>query len=102
MTSRETSEYFIPSVPIEMPSATVIVPNSRARAPASCSALRERAETYVARRQVRVGVSDTDDRLVEVLVLESDRTEHRPIGSALHSFRHGTATSFPQCYLSLS
>ena len=66
------------------------------------SALRERAETYVARRQVRVGVSDTDDRLVEVLVLESDRTEHRPIGSALHSFRHGTATSFPQCYLSLS
>jgi hypothetical protein len=28
MTSRETSEYFIPSVPIEMPSLTVIVPKS--------------------------------------------------------------------------
>ena len=27
ITSRETSEYFIPSVPIEMPSLTVIVPN---------------------------------------------------------------------------
>jgi hypothetical protein len=28
MTSRETSEYFMPSVPIEMPSLTVMVPKS--------------------------------------------------------------------------
>src|SRR5437773_10574090 len=28
ITSRDTSEYFIPSVPIEIPSLTVIVPNS--------------------------------------------------------------------------
>src|SRR5437879_10386958 len=28
ITSRETSEYFIPSVPIEIPSLTVIVPNN--------------------------------------------------------------------------
>ena len=28
ITSRETSEYFIPSVPIEMPSETVIVPKT--------------------------------------------------------------------------
>ena len=27
ITSRDTSEYFIPSVPIEIPSLTVIVPN---------------------------------------------------------------------------
>ena len=27
MTSRETREYFMPSVPMEMPSLTVMVPN---------------------------------------------------------------------------
>ncbi len=35
MTSRETSEYFIPSVPIEMPSETVIVPKTCGIVPAS-------------------------------------------------------------------
>ena len=34
MTSRETSEYFMPSVPIEMPSLTVMVPNICGIAPA--------------------------------------------------------------------
>ena len=34
MTSRETSEYFIPSVPIAIPSLTVIVPNICGIAPA--------------------------------------------------------------------
>ena len=34
MTSRETSEYFIPVVPIEMPSETVIEPKSCGIAPA--------------------------------------------------------------------
>ena len=33
MTSRETSEYFIPSVPIEMPSLTVMVPKTCGIAP---------------------------------------------------------------------
>src|SRR2546426_12308722 len=35
MTSRETSEYFIPSVPIEMPSETVMVSKMMALPPAS-------------------------------------------------------------------
>ncbi len=46
MTSRETSEYFIPSVPIEMPSLTVMVPKSWGMAPAArtaASARRSRA-----------------------------------------------------------
>ena len=38
ITSRETSEYFMPSVPIEMPSLTVIVPNICGMAPAARSA----------------------------------------------------------------
>ena len=34
ITSRETSEYFMPSVPIEMPSLTVMVPKTWGIAPA--------------------------------------------------------------------
>ena len=35
ITSRETREYFIPSVPMEMPSLTVIVPNDWGMTPAA-------------------------------------------------------------------
>ena len=45
ITSRDTSEYFMPSVPIEMPSLTVIVPKVCGIAPDSrsaCSARRAR------------------------------------------------------------
>jgi hypothetical protein len=38
MTSRETSEYFMPSVPMPMPSVTVGKPNTCGIAPASLSA----------------------------------------------------------------
>ena len=38
MTSRETREYFIPSVPIEIPSLTVMVPKSCGIAPAARTA----------------------------------------------------------------
>ena len=38
ITSRDTSEYFIPSVPMEMPSLTVIVPNTWGIVPASARA----------------------------------------------------------------
>ena len=38
ITSRETNEYFMPSVPIEMPSDTVIVPNICGIAPACFNA----------------------------------------------------------------
>ena len=39
MTSRETSEYFMPSVPIEMPSETVIVLKMSALPPAAFAPL---------------------------------------------------------------
>ena len=45
ITSRETSEYFMPSVPIEIPSATVIVPNTCGITPASRSAAIARSES---------------------------------------------------------
>ena len=38
ITSRDTSEYFIPSVPIAMPSLTVTVPNTWGIAPAARAA----------------------------------------------------------------
>ena len=38
ITSRDTSEYFIPSVPIEMPSLTVMVPNIWGITPAALRA----------------------------------------------------------------
>ena len=38
MTSRETSEYFMPSVPMPMPSVTVGMPKTWGIAPASLSA----------------------------------------------------------------
>ena len=53
ITSRETSEYFIPSVPIAIPSLTVIVPNTWGIAPADLSAgfsrLREGVQTRCCR-----------------------------------------------------
>ena len=45
ITSRETSEYFMPSVPIEMPSATVIVPNTWGITPEAPSASIARSES---------------------------------------------------------
>ena len=72
ITSRETSEYFIPSVPIAIPSLTVIVPNICGIAPAPRTAvsarLRQRVEAHVAGRDRAVTVGDADDRLVEVAV----------------------------------
>ena len=43
ITSRDTSEYFMPSVPIEMPSEMVMVPNICGMAPAFFNATSARA-----------------------------------------------------------
>ena len=45
ITSRDTSEHFMPSVPIEMPSLTVIVPNICGMPPVSWIARAARAES---------------------------------------------------------
>ena len=52
ITSRLTREYFIPSVPIEMPSLTVIVPNIWGMAPAALAAASaRRARSFSPRLQ---------------------------------------------------
>ena len=82
MTSRLTSEAFIPSVPIVTPSLTAIVLNSigvppAARMPALTNSA-SRRWLIVARHRLDPGRRDADDRLGEVLVGEPDRLEHRP------------------------
>ena len=93
MTSRETSEYFIPSVPIEMPSLTVMVPKTWGMAPAARGgALRpagEHVEPGVAGRDGAVAVGDPDDRLVEIAVLKPDRAQHGAVGRALDALGDG-------------
>ena len=44
ITSRDTSEYFMPSVPIEMPSETVMVPNATGLPPAALTPVEARAD----------------------------------------------------------
>src|SRR5262245_57196774 len=56
ITSRETSEYFMPSVPIEMPSLTVMVPNRCGIAPAWRSAASARAASRSSPRLQGVSV----------------------------------------------
>ena len=77
----------MPSVPIEMPSLTVIVPKSCGIAPAARSrrlrAPGQPAEAQVAGRDRAVAAGDADDRLPEVGVAEADRAQHRAVGRAL-------------------
>ena len=95
MTSRETSEYFMPSVPIEMPSLTVMVPKICGIAPAAAHRRlrppREHVEAGVARRDGAVAVGDADDRLAEVVVAEADGAEHGAVGRALDAGGDGGA-----------
>ena len=82
ITSRDTSEYFIPSVPIEMPSETVMVPNATGLAAggghAGRRARRQPVEVHVARRHLAPGRADADLRPGEVLAREADGVQHRP------------------------
>ena len=77
MTSRLTSDAFIPSVPIVTPSLTAIVLNSigvppAARMPALTNSARRRWLRLQGIVSIQV-VADADDRLGEVLVGEPDR-----------------------------
>ena len=87
ITSRETSEYFMPSVPMEMPSLTVMVPKICGMVCASRSdchgALGQIVQSGVARSDRAVAVGDADDGLVEIAVAEADRAQHGAVGRAL-------------------
>ncbi len=64
ITSRETSEYFMPSVPIEMPSEMVMVLKITALPPAFVDPVggmpRQRVDVHVARRDLAPGRADAD------------------------------------------
>ena len=81
MTSRLTSDAFIPSVPMVMPSEIEMVLNSMgvppaARMPAfTCAASSRR--WIVARADLDPGVGDADDGLPQVVVGKADGLEHR-------------------------
>ena len=91
ITSRETSEYFIASVPMPMPSVTVGTPNTCGIAPASRErrhgAIDERLDAGIARIHRRMAVGDADDRLLEIAVAETDRAQHRAVGRARDALR---------------
>ena len=86
ITSRDTSEYFMPSVPMPMPSVTVGTPNTCGIAPAALQrvhrAVDERLDAGIARIHRRVPVGHADDRLLEIAVAEADGAQHRAVGRA--------------------
>ena len=87
MISRLTSEARIPSWPIEMPSDTVIVPNSSGKPPARCTpslaALGQPVERHVARGDLVPRRRDADLRLGEVVVGHADGAQHPARGGLL-------------------
>ena len=95
MTSRDTSEYFIPSVPIEMPSLTVMVPNICGIPPPAVMAdSARRASTSspaLHGRDRAVAVGDAHDGLGKVTVAEPERAQHRAIRRALVTLGDGLA-----------
>ena len=86
ITSRDTSEYFIPSVPMPMPSVTVGTPNTCGIAPASLQrrhrAVDQRLDAGIAGIHRAVAVGHADDRLLEIAVAEADGAQHRAIRRA--------------------
>ena len=72
MTSRETSEAFMPCVPMVMPSEMVMVLNSIGRAAGFANAFFESfgdfAEMHVAGADLGPGVGDADDGLVQIVL----------------------------------
>ena len=89
MTSRDTSEYFMPSVPMPMPSVMVGMPNTCGMAPGLAQrvhgAVDQRLDAGIAGIHVGMAVGHADDRLLEIAILEVDRAQHRAVGRAGHA-----------------
>ncbi len=83
MTSRLTSDAFMPSWPIAIPSETAIVPNSIGTAPAcrtpSLAARGEPVQVQVAGRHLVPRRGDGDLRQLQVVLAQPDRAQHRPL-----------------------
>ena len=97
MTSRDTSEARIPSVPIVMPSETAIVLNSTGVPPACADPvfdlLGQSAQVHVARRDLGPRVGDADERLFEVGVGVTGAFEHGAAGAREVPFFRGRFAS---------
>jgi hypothetical protein len=52
----------------------------------------ENIEAGVTRCDGAVAVGDADDRLFEIVVAKTDRTQHCAIGRTLHTLRHNPAS----------
>ena len=79
----------MPSVPIEMPSDTVMVLKITALPPAVVTPVggvaRQRVDVHVARRDLAPRRADADLRLGEVGAREADRVQHRAAGRAFRA-----------------
>ena len=86
MTSRETSEYFMPSrAHRDAVGNGDGVENDRLAAAFVHALLgfeRELVDVHVARRDIAPGGGDADERLLEILGLEADRIKHGAGGGA--------------------
>ena len=82
MTSRLTSEVFMPSQPIVMPSEIETVLNSSGVPPASRMPVLhvhgQIAQVIVAGTDLDPGVGDADERLPQILVGQAGGAQHRP------------------------
>ncbi len=87
MTSRDTSEYFMPSVPMEMPSEMVMVLNTTALPLAmlapSAAFRRQLVDVHIAGCDHAPGRGDADLGLLEIGVIEADRAQHRAARGAV-------------------
>ncbi len=91
ITSRDTSEYFMPSVPIDMPSEMVGVPKICGLAPDALTAIDRRVgealQAGIAGGDGRVAVGDADHRLVEIFFLIAEGVVHRTVRRARDALR---------------
>ena len=89
ITSRDTSEYFMPSVPIEIAVGHRDGVEDDALAAGRVHAIggvaRQLVDVHVARGDLRPGGTHADLRLLEIVAGESDRVQHgaagRPFGT---------------------
>ena len=98
ITSRLTSEAFMPSVPMVSPSEMAMVLNSMGVPPAarmpSFTLADEAAQVEVAGHGFDPGIGDADERLGEIGVGEADGFEHGARGRAVASVGDAAAAMF--------
>ncbi len=94
MTSRETSEYFMPSLPFAMPSEMVMVLKNNCLATVGIRAFlgfeRKFVNVHVARRDIAPGRCDADDGLLEIFFRKTDGIKHGAGGGAFRSVHENT------------